>query len=553
MGLELNARVSAALPPLAWLLEIDGTPERHRLLCGSSVCLSDNAFFEGAWPGGCAAMDFAEKADVFGSGGVLGAQGWTIVPPSHTLESVLTCRDGAKLFISNSLPFLLAHRGDALDPAFLDYHRVFFEMMGGIEHSPIRFPSLRAKEIRGYYFENLAIGRDLEITVQKKPEAPHFKAFADYRAHLMRIVEATLDNARDPLRPHPYRPLATISQGYDSPAVAALAREAGCRETITHTHARRAFGVVDSDSGEPIAKALDMAITTTDRRAYLQRTDLETPEAEFLCHGLEGPDASYIAFERELPRRVLFTGCHGDTMWEKRKDEIEDLDGGSLGEIRRRLDFIHLPLPNVAALRLGEVKAISNTAEMAPYSIGGAYDRPIPRRILEEAGVPRGAFGQAKKATSMSFFGFQPGLVERLSPSTRRSIATFAKTWRPTLGARLSLRWNELIATLVAAVRLVEKRTHMVQLLGLTKPLDKILHILDTENLDTPQTVLVLHWSMAEVMKRYAIPGEAAALVLGEAGNPAADAAVRRPEARRRDACGGLGLSAESGPAGLAG
>jgi hypothetical protein len=507
---KLNAKVSAALPPLAWLLEIDGTPDRHRLLCGTSVILSESAFFEGAWPGAVSAMDFAEKADAFGSGGVLDRDGWIIVPPSHTLESLFTCTDGPQLFVSNSLPFLLAHRGDALDPTFLDYHRVFFDILGGLEHSPIRFPSQRSKEIRGYYFENLVIGPDLAITVRRKPAAPSFKGFADYRAHLARVVEATLDNARDPLRPNPYRPLATISQGYDSPACATIAREAGCREAVTHGHARRAFGVVDSDSGAEIAKALNMAITITDRAAYLQRDDLVTPEAEFFCHGLEGSDVNYLAFEPRMQHRVLFTGCHGDTMWEKQKVPSAvikrgDLDGGSLGEYRRRVDFIHLPLPYVGALRHHDVVAISNTAEMAPYSLGGDYDRPIPRRILEEAGVPRGAFGQAKKATTLSFFGFQPGLIERLSPSTSRAIAAFAANWRPSLAARLSLRWNEVIAILVAAVRLAEKRTHVFRLIGLEPPLEKILHILDTTNLDTPKTVLVFHWSMAEMIKRYAV------------------------------------------------
>jgi hypothetical protein len=514
--LKLNAKVSAALPPLAWLLEIDGTPEQHRLLCGSSVIRSETAFFEGAWPGALAAMDFAEKPDAFGSGGVLGADGWTIVPPSHTLESVFTCREGSKLFISNSLPFLLAHRGDALDPTFLDYHRVFFDILGGLEHSPIRFPSQRAKEIRGYYFENLAIGPDLAITVRRKPQAPSFKAFADYRAHLADVVEATLDNARDPQRPNPYRPLATISQGYDSPACATVAREAGCREAVTHSHARRAFGVVDSDSGAEIAKALDMAITVTDRGAYLQREGLVTPEAEFFAHGLEGSDVNYLAFEPQMQHRVLFTGCHGDTMWEKQKVpsaviQRGDLDGGSLGEYRRRVDFIHLPLPYVGALRHHDVVAISNRAEMAPYSIGGDYDRPIPRRILEEAGVPRSAFGQAKKATTLSFFGFQPGLTERLSPSTSRSVAAFAASWRPSLSARLSLHWNEAIAIGVAAVRLVEKRTHLARRLGLEPLLEKILHVLDTRNLDTLETLLVFHWSMAEMVKRYAVADETAA------------------------------------------
>jgi hypothetical protein len=508
--LKLNARVSAALPPLAWLLEIDGTPECHRLLCGTSVVLSESAFFEGAWPGAVSAMDFAEKADTFGSGGVLRGECWTIVPPSHTLESVFSCLDGPKLFISNSLPFLLAHRGDALDPAFLDYHRVFFEILGGLEHSPIRFPSKLSKEIRGYYFENLVIGADLQISVQRKPQAPRFAGFADYRAHLARVVEAVLDNARDPLRPNPYRPLATISQGYDSPACATIAREAGCREAVTHGHARRAFGVVDSDSGEEIARALDMAIAVADRRAYLQREDLVTPEAEFFCHGLEGSDVNYLAFEPRMQHRVLFTGCHGDTMWEKDKVPSAvikrgDLDGGSLGEYRRRVDFIHLPLPYVGALRHHDVVAISNLAEMAPYSIGGDYDRPIARRILEEAGVPRAAFGQAKKATTLSFFGFQPGLVERMTPSTRRALNDFAGTWRPSLGARLSLRWNEAIAILVAAVRLVEKRVHLARLLGLEPLLEKILHVLDTRNLDTMETVRVLHWSMAEMTKRYTI------------------------------------------------
>jgi hypothetical protein len=511
--LKLNAEVSAALPPLAWLLEIDGVPHRHRLICGSGVLLGENAFFEGAWPGAVSAMDFAQKADAFGSGGMLHGQGWTIVPPSHTLESVFACKEGARLFVSNALPFLLAHRGDALDPAFLDYHRVFFDILGGLEHSPIRFPSLRAAEIRGYFFHNLAIGPEPEIAVRKKPEAPRFHAFADYRAHLARVVEATLDNARDPLRRYAYRPLATISQGYDSPACAALAREAGCREAVTHTHARRAFGVVDSDSGEEIAKALDMTITATDRRAYLQREELVTPEAEFFSHGLEGADVNYLAFAPQIRHRVLFTGCHGDTMWEKRKvpsDVIKrgDLDGGSLGEYRRRMDFIHLPLPYVGALRHRDVVTISNMPEMAPYSLGGEYDRPIARRILEEAGVPRGAFGQAKKATTLSFFGFQPGLVEHLSPSTRRSLRAFAETWRPSLGARMRLRRNEAIAILVAAVRLIEKRTHVARLLGLEPLLEKILHVLDTRNLDTPETVLVLHWSMAEMTKRYTIPGE---------------------------------------------
>ena len=37
---------------------------------------------------------------------------------------------------------------------------------------------------------------------------------------------------------------------------------------------------------------------------------------------------------------------------------------------------------------------------MRPWSIPGDYDRPIPRRILEEAGLPRTSFGIKKYASS---------------------------------------------------------------------------------------------------------------------------------------------------------
>jgi hypothetical protein len=45
---------------------------------------------------------------------------------------------------------------------------------------------------------------------------------------------------------------------------------------------------------------------------------------------------------------------------------------------------------------------ISQSAEMRPYLIpGSSYNRPIPRRIAEEAGVPREAFGVRKTAADL--------------------------------------------------------------------------------------------------------------------------------------------------------
>ena len=59
--------------------------------------------------------------------------------------------------------------------------------------------------------------------------------------------------------------------------------------------------------------------------------------------------------------------------------------------------------------------------EMAPWRLGNGYDRPIPRRILESAGVPRALFGARKKA-----------VVERRSyptnPALRRSFFAYLRT-----------------------------------------------------------------------------------------------------------------------------
>jgi len=64
------------------------------------------------------------------------------------------------------------------------------------------------------------------------------------------------------------------------------------------------------------------------------------------------------------------------------------------------LGFAHAPIPFVGGLFPDPIVGISNSPEMGPYSVGGSYDRPIPRRIVEDVGVDRRSFGRAKAATS---------------------------------------------------------------------------------------------------------------------------------------------------------
>jgi len=73
------------------------------------------------------------------------------------------------------------------------------------------------------------------------------------------------------------------------------------------------------------------------------------------------------------------------------------MGGCALGEFRLRTGFIQFPLACSGALHARAIKAITDSPAMKPWSIGGGYDRPIARRIAEEAGVPRHLFGQIRK------------------------------------------------------------------------------------------------------------------------------------------------------------
>jgi hypothetical protein len=69
--------------------------------------------------------------------------------------------------------------------------------------------------------------------------------------------------------------------------------------------------------------------------------------------------------------------------------------GSNLSEFRLRAGIIVLPLAVCGAIHAPAIARLSGAEEMQPWSIGGDYDRPVPRRLAEERGVPRHLFGQS--------------------------------------------------------------------------------------------------------------------------------------------------------------
>jgi len=288
----------------------------------------------------------------------------------------------------------------------------------------------------------MKVKRDLSLEVNRRLPSPSFGSFEEYKSYLLKVIGSVLANLAHEKRPVRYEPLSTLSKGYDSPAVAALARLEGCRDAMSFLLGRdfltsRSAVISRDDSGVEIASILGMRAVEFDPETY--RSMDSFPEAEFLATGYGGEDVVFAGAEPILGRRVLLTGYHGDRVWSLNPDHISadlkrgDPSGASLLEFRLRTGFVHLPVAFIGAGNHRAIWTISKSAEMQPWRIGGSYDRPIPRRMAEEMGVPRAMFGQTKKAVSHPFqsAGRTNAEIGRLmSPRSLVDFEEFVRTHR---------------------------------------------------------------------------------------------------------------------------
>jgi hypothetical protein len=260
-------------------------------------------------------------------------------------------------------------------------------------------------------FRFLASSRRL-TTVRDAARVPPFADFHTYREHLSRTLGEVIENAADARRMRPLDPVVSLSRGYDSVAVAVLAAERGCRRALT-LHASMPGG---DDSGEPIGRKLGLDVGV---RHHILGPDIDDLYValdpalaqrafEFLATVGIGDDIMYLPYESTLAGGLLLSGSFGDTLWSLDAQVDDNLPWSvafckSLTEYRLRVGFAHVPVPSFGGRAGASICALSRSAEMAAYSVGGDYDRPIPRRIGEEAGLARSDFGRTKMATAPLF------------------------------------------------------------------------------------------------------------------------------------------------------
>ncbi len=401
---------------MAWVLRARGGVASIEF--GAQVRYGDWGIFEGTWIGEGDATGPLRSRMALGSGVFAWDESLIIVPPGHTLEGVYLCRLSDELVASNSLVGLLVAANLELDPR-VAYPPLFNESVAGVLHTVI---PTRTAPVEAHCHDHVRVGLDgTTAVVPKELEAP-FTSFVDYRARLSAALASAISNASSS------RPAVTISSGYDGAAVAVLAAELGCSDALTITEGKPVRGSASlKDSGVDVGRKLGLNVAEVERLAYRGRNDLA--EAEFLATGFSGEDVVMSGMESHLYRDgMLISAFFGDGMWWMHRPPRptlwrSDQSGSSLGEWRLRTGFIHVPLPYLGAERQREIQALSRSPEMLAWVLGRSYDKPIPRRILEEAGAPRGTFGEVKRAASATIHVDGPSA---LAPATEESLTEFA-------------------------------------------------------------------------------------------------------------------------------
>jgi hypothetical protein len=421
--------------------------------------------------------------------------------PNHTLDRIYLYRQPDSLLASNSLPFILTRAGDDLDMRFLFYESMIGSIIEGIDRYERVLPTRNRNGVQLRYYCNLLIDSDLRVLEKAKAPIRDFVGFADYTSFLEDQIRRIRDNANHPERKVSYSPVATMSTGYDSPACAVLARRAGCQTALTFATARQAG---EEDSGRLIGERLGLRVKTFDRLAYRHKPNF--PEAECFA----GP-TEFSSLDEEVVRSMLFVGFYGDQVWDRNCQSVgrsivrTGAGGSDLTELRLRAGFILMPVASIGCTSHPSIHRISNSIEMQPWTLGNGYDRPIPRRLVEECGIDRQLFGWRKRAAAVVVS--EEGIQNTMSPKSFEDFSAFCdEFWHWQFGVKSSVvkLSRQLLHLNARANRVLYRVVRRASGLEVKMPIliPRSLRIRTYGY--SGREALLFHWGIRKMMSRYA-------------------------------------------------
>jgi len=343
------------------------------------------------------------------------------VSSGTTLDRLFYCRAGDSWYFSNSLPGLLACAKIYLDVNYLEYaNDIRWSIKKGLSKYPIVLPALNGN-IRLILFHNLIYDGNHLKEIDKPDVAPHFDGFNTYFNFLIKSANKLQENFNHPLRNNRIIPIASISRGYDSSASAVIAQYAGCKKAVT---IKESAGILrTSDSGFEIAKTLKMKCSICQNAP-----DRYQNEVAFWAASGVDLDLNLSVFNYPEPLCVFFSGFQGDRLWDREPYDVSDEiiwrnpSGYGFSEFRLHKGIFHCVVPFWGARHAKEIHEISISEEMKKWRLMNNYDRPIARRILEEANVQRGTFATRKKFTAVTKPGFYYPYSKKENQSFRKYL-----------------------------------------------------------------------------------------------------------------------------------
>jgi hypothetical protein len=386
----------AKWPKLAWTATMSPGQEEIEVWHGPMVETSALWCVEAAWAGRFEEGNFDLTDMIFGTGIRCRGEYVTFVSSGSALDRLWYCRRESRWCVSNSLPAMLAMTGDRLRE---DYHGYPADM-NTIEELGLRGhrPSIptRDGEASLVYFRNLRYN-GVEIEAKDKPSTwPEITNFNDYFQLLVDCASALGENITSPGRKYAITPMVGISSGYDSPAAAVISRFAGCNQAVTICNPTSLWR--GSDSGREIAVRLGMSC-----KVYWHRRDRYRKEVALWAASGRPGGLNMTLFDYSQPLCLFFCGNYGDKVWDRFHHDLSNPVGDSdclISEFRLLQGIFFSVVPWWGIRQAQEINSLGAKEEMKPWTLDTNYDRPVARRIVEEAGISRRLFGRRKKNTA---------------------------------------------------------------------------------------------------------------------------------------------------------
>ncbi|MGO1788331.1 MAG: hypothetical protein ACTHZ7_14765 [Sphingobacterium sp.] len=401
------------LPRLTWIAEQRLIDQHLIINYGRDVEVGDNFIVEGVWDGQYKDLDYDISNHFFGSGLKILNGELIVVPSTGLVDRVFIGESKEKYYVSNSLIEILARTGSKLISSH-NYKIQTDTIRGGIKNYINDYPisSQILLSLRQFFYHPIKIIKN-SITINERPISKSFKTYDEYVSEIVYDLDKISLNASSPFRKKPIDLYTTVSKGYDSTAVTALTAGLPIKKSFTCKFSNSSMlGFFNrnwnDDDGTIIAKKLSLKVAYLD----FKESEIDSDELYFLAATTGGPELQLYKLHKILTSNenpnIVFTGYHGDTVWAlspPKKALTDDIvkpgaSGLTLSEIRLKSGFIDIPVPMMYARSIVSINHLSTSDEMSKWSIGGDYDRPIPRRILESQGIERNEFGMKKRAVA---------------------------------------------------------------------------------------------------------------------------------------------------------